>query len=366
MANKSKFGKFDLGYIGIFILFFGFFFFMWTYIYPNSTFNSTQLMEGRINGSGTVILFLNRTAESINWINTHSNEGGVPRWRLAQCRRISTAFNDVNGPRIQNSDVRTTKAQSGGGELNGTSNRIEHATDKPALYGPYPLAGRTGKANYENFIKSRLGFGITGNKKRFQFITLTKGGILKNQQKRGAYVLKVWQVDALILSAPTIDHKIAIQLMAHAGLRRSEVINLLRTEIDINNNRILVKNSKGNKSRIVPITPEFSQELDFYCTNPIGYVMQGRDGNPMHKSTLNNWIANVGTLAGIENPVPGMTNINPHALRHYCARYLKNKGMSIESIQNIMGHASYKTTMDTYGLMSFDDIQKEFTEKVIT
>ena len=54
-------------------------------------------------------------------------------------------------------------------------------------------------------------------------------------------------------------------------------------------------------------------------------------------------LTKVGEKAGIENPAPGLKNINPHCLRHSYARHLKDAGMSIEAIQNIMGHSSFKT-----------------------
>ncbi|MFX0139898.1 MAG: tyrosine-type recombinase/integrase, partial [Candidatus Hodarchaeota archaeon] len=63
--------------------------------------------------------------------------------------------------------------------------------------------------------------------------------------------------------------------------------------------------------------------------------------------------------AGIKNPNPRLKHINPHIFRHSIARYLKNKGFSVEWIQNFLGHASYKTTMDMYGTLSIDEMQQE-------
>jgi len=43
---------------------------------------------------------------------------------------------------------------------------------------------------------------------------------------------------------------------------------------------------------------------------------------------------------------------------------LKYKGFSAEWIQNFLGHASYKTTMDMYGTLSIDEMQQEVEKRL--
>jgi integrase len=70
-------------------------------------------------------------------------------------------------------------------------------------------------------------------------------------------------------------------------------------------------------------------------------------------------VEKIGRRAGISNPNPILKHINPHIFRHSIARYLKNKGFLAEWIQNFVGDASYKTTMDMYGRLSIDEKQQE-------
>jgi len=58
----------------------------------------------------------------------------------------------------------------------------------------------------------------------------------------------------------------------------------------------------------------------------------------------------LGVRAGIDNPNPRLAHLNPHIFRHSIASWLKSRGFSAEWIQNFLGHQSYKTTMDMYGL----------------
>lgn len=79
---------------------------------------------------------------------------------------------------------------------------------------------------------------------------------------------------------------------------------------------------------------------------------------------INRVLGEAGNRAGLKNPIPELKNINPHLLRHSIARILKDAGMSVEAIQKILRHSSYKTTMDMYGTKSIDDIQTEYNEKI--
>ena len=79
---------------------------------------------------------------------------------------------------------------------------------------------------------------------------------------------------------------------------------------------------------------------------------------------INRIVAKAGHKAQLHNPIPELKNINPHILRHSCARILKDKGLSLEVVQKVLGHLSYKTTMDLYGTKSITEMDKELKEKV--
>ncbi|GAG31112.1 unnamed protein product, partial [marine sediment metagenome] len=79
---------------------------------------------------------------------------------------------------------------------------------------------------------------------------------------------------------------------------------------------------------------------------------------------INRIVAKAGHRAHLNNPIPELKNINPHILRHSCARILKDKGLSLEVVQKVLGHLSYKTTMDLYGTKSISEMDDELKEKV--
>ena len=79
---------------------------------------------------------------------------------------------------------------------------------------------------------------------------------------------------------------------------------------------------------------------------------------------INRIVAKAGERAHLKNPIPELKNINPHILRHSCARILKDRGLSLEVVQKVLGHLSYKTTMDLYGTKSISEMDQELKDKV--
>ena len=87
-------------------------------------------------------------------------------------------------------------------------------------------------------------------------------------------------------------------------MRRGELLNLKWPQIDLENRKITVINSKNNKSRVIPINHTLHQELLGLYRNPQGeYVFYSRYGRPF-KDVKEGFTAAV-KRAGIEGlPVP--------------------------------------------------------------
>ncbi len=134
------------------------------------------------------------------------------------------------------------------------------------------------------------------------------------------------------------------------------------SDIDYQNQTIKVV-GKGNKLRMLPVPLSVLNDIKLYAaTRYTGYLFASRYKNknaPMKLASYNNICMKAGNLAGIKNPNPNKAHINPYIFRHSYARIAKDRGMSFEALQNIMGHSSFVTTMDMYGTMSLDDIKKD-------
>ena len=189
---------------------------------------------------------------------------------------------------------------------------------------------------------------------------------MTQQMQSSAYPLKYADVRKLIVAAPNFRDRCVVKTLFWFGLRREELAELDIRDIDFERRRITVRMGKGEKTRVIP-------SIDEETLNDLRHLIGERQTGPVFLSGRNrkfslrqvNYITQgVGVLARVHNPNPRLSHINPHIFRHSIARHLKNQGLSGEFIQNFLGHESIKTTMDTYGTMSLDEMEEMATTKL--
>jgi site-specific recombinase XerD len=128
-----------------------------------------------------------------------------------------------------------------------------------------------------------------------------------------------------------------------AGLRKSELLKLNLTDVDIQNLSLFVRQGKGRKDRIIPITFTLAQILSKYLqerkrlnkTCPEFFVSLNR----------NMGLQNNG-LKLLVNSMRRVSNLNftIHKLRHTFATLMLEGGCDIYSLSKMMGHSDIKTT----------------------
>ena len=98
---------------------------------------------------------------------------------------------------------------------------------------------------------------------------------------------------------------------------------------------IHIKNAKGRKDRIVPLSQNILDLLRVYYKEyrPVEYLFNGQN-KLQYTSTSCNQI--------VKNYLGEKCHI--HQLRHSCATNLLENGTDLKLIQKILGHSSVKTT----------------------
>jgi len=132
-----------------------------------------------------------------------------------------------------------------------------------------------------------------------------------------------------------LKHKTILSLTYSVGLRVSEVINLKVEDVDTKRMIIHIKNAKGKKDRIVPLSQNIHQLLREYHLeyNPKEYLFNGQSGQRYSSASCNKIVKKyIGEKYHI------------HQLRHSCFTNLLESGTDLRIIQKIAGHASSKTT----------------------
>jgi site-specific recombinase XerD len=129
-------------------------------------------------------------------------------------------------------------------------------------------------------------------------------------------------------------------LMLHSGLRTSEARRLQLADIDWENRRVRIEQSKGLKDRIVCLSSETIAALKAYLEvrGPANseHVLIYRHF-PLQFRYCQIRLRTYGQRCGV--------SITPHQLRHSCATLLLNAGAPILTVQTILGHQRIDTTL---------------------
>ena len=115
-----------------------------------------------------------------------------------------------------------------------------------------------------------------------------------------------------------------------------------------------IRQSKGFKDRIVPISPKLVELIDSYLARyrPVLYLFEGqRQGDRYSAGSVEKVFKMACQKAGIRK------KISLHGLRHSYATHLLEAGTDLRYIQELLGHKSSKTT-EIYTHVTEKSIQK--------
>ncbi len=135
-----------------------------------------------------------------------------------------------------------------------------------------------------------------------------------------------------------------IELLFATGMRISELCSLKPSDIDLENNSVLIY-GKGSKERILQLgNPEVINALNVYQKTfkseiaSCGYFFVNRLHQKLSDQSVRFMINHYAELAGISQ------HITPHMFRHSFATLLLEQDVDIRYIQRMLGHSSISTT----------------------
>ena len=206
-------------------------------------------------------------------------------------------------------------------------------------------------ASYQNQIVNAI-------KLYFMTVRATKIEVDKIHRPKRAKllpnVLSKEEIKLILNAHSNIKHKMMLSLIYSCGLRCGELLALQPVHIDSMRNIVLLKNSKGKKDRIVPLSPKILEMLREYYKvfKPTTYLFEGQiKGKPYDDRSLQQGLKQAIQKSGIRKPV------TLHWLRHSYATHLLESGTDLRYIQELLGHNSSKTT-EIYTHVSTKSIQQ--------
>ena len=160
-------------------------------------------------------------------------------------------------------------------------------------------------------------------------------------EQRLPTILSPEEVAKILTVPPHLKTRALLMTIYAAGLRRSEAAHLQVNDIDSARMTITVRQGKGQKDRLVMLSPVLLQTLRTYWRHnkPKQWLFPGKNPDqPISDNDVFAVFQNAVRRAGITKKV------SPHSLRHSFATHLLESGTDLRTIQILLGHRSLKTT----------------------
>jgi len=201
---------------------------------------------------------------------------------------------------------------------------------------------------------------ISGLRNFFEFLLLEKEieadpAELLDLPKLGAYlpeVLSKEEIDELIAAADVSKpeghrNRAIIETLYSCGLRVGELVNLKITNLYFADGFLRVI-GKGNKERLVPVSPSVEREVNLYSEHQRNrmeiksghedFLFLNRRGAKLTRVMIFIIVKNLAEKIGLKK------NISPHTFRHSFATHLVEGGANLRAVQEMLGHESISTT----------------------
>ena len=169
--------------------------------------------------------------------------------------------------------------------------------------------------------------------------------------------------DELLLGAEMSEReRIIVFFFRMTGLRLSEGLSLLNRDVDLDTNTVNVRLSKSDSGyRAVPISPELRVQVEAWQAFT---VVQGvfapdlpflvtRNRSAMKPQYVEGALERVGRRAGL------VRKVKPHTLRRTFGSDLLNRGVRLEVVSKLLGHASTAITERAYARLEDETIRAE-------
>ena len=164
-------------------------------------------------------------------------------------------------------------------------------------------------------------------------------------------VLTIEEIDNLIESIDLSTkegqrNRTILETLYSCGLRVSELCNLKISDLYLEEGFIKVE-GKGNKQRLIPISPRAIRELQLYFIDRNqfsikkdyeDYVFISKRGTNISRIMVFHIIKTLAEAIGLKK------TISPHTFRHSFATHLLEGGANLRAIQCMLGHESIGTT----------------------
>lgn len=150
------------------------------------------------------------------------------------------------------------------------------------------------------------------------------------------------EVSKIFFSIGNVKHRAMISIVYACGLRLGEVIRIKLKDIDASQGLLMIRQSKGNKDRVVPIPESILYLLNDYANvyKPKVYLFEGQKAGESYSERSLQEVFK----AALRKSTIQKQEATLHWLRHSYATHLLEMGTNIRDLQTLLGHKNVKTT----------------------
>ena len=180
-------------------------------------------------------------------------------------------------------------------------------------------------------------------------------------------VLAAADAQAILNACEHLRDRLLLGLLLDTGMRIGEALGLRHEDMDIGACQVQVMprenangaRAKSGRLRVIPCgVPLMRLYADYlnreYLAIDCDYVFVnlwgGQVGRPLCYRAVYDLVVRLRHATGID--------FSPHSFRHTYATWLLRRGAGVESVKELLGHASVATTIDTYGHLTVEDARR--------
>jgi len=137
-------------------------------------------------------------------------------------------------------------------------------------------------------------------------------------------------------------NRVMLRLMLATGLRAGEVVALRPEHIDMRTCKLIVREGKGARDRVLWISEDLRDEIGGWLERRAGgsFLFPTRDGGQLSTRYLRQLVSRLANRAELAEA----EKVSPHTLRHTFATDLYRETKNLRIVQKALGHASIQTT----------------------
>jgi integrase/recombinase XerD len=151
------------------------------------------------------------------------------------------------------------------------------------------------------------------------------------------------EITQLFAAAQSHKEVAILHLFYSCGVRRTEGENLNTNDIHFNKNLLYIREGKGAKRRVIPLTEKIKRDLEDYLrrerkkVNEAAFILN-TENKRMSGNSYNKALKKLIKRSELNK------EISLHHLRHSIATHLLENGLGIEYVRDFLGHSHLEST----------------------